>query len=276
MPISWNEIRRNAHKFTEEWENESSEDREAKTFWDEFFVVFGIRRRTVASFEEPVKKLSGNWGYIDLFWPGTLLVEHKSRGRSLDKANSQAMEYIRGLKDEGRDEEIPRYIVLSDFARFALHDLEEDNSIAFELKDLHSNIYAFAFIPGYKQAKLAAEDPVNVKAVELLGDLHDALEAGGYSGHELERFLVRVLFCLFADKTGIFERDAFALYVENHTRPDGSDLGIHLERFFHVLDTEREKRQKNLIEELAELPHVNGELFRERLGFAEFNRGMRE
>ncbi len=86
MPISWNEIRHNAHTFTKDWLDETSEDKEAKTFWDEFFDVFGIKRRTIASFEEPVKKLSGNWGYIDLFWPGTLLVEHKSRGKSLGQS----------------------------------------------------------------------------------------------------------------------------------------------------------------------------------------------
>lgn len=276
MPISWNEIRHNAHAFTKEWLDETSEDQEAKTFWDEFFAVFGIKRRTVASFEEPVKKLSGNWGYIDLFWPGTLLVEHKSRGKSLDKANSQAMEYIHGLKNAGRDEEIPRYIVVSDFARFALHDLEEDKSYPFDLVDLHKNIHAFAFIPGYKQARLEAEDPINIKAVELLGDLHDALDEGGYSGHDLERFLVRILFCLFADDTGIFERNSFDLYLQNHTHEDGSDLGIHLSKFFQVLDTEENRRQKNLVEELADLPHVNGHLFGESLKFAEFNRKMRD
>ena len=109
-----------------------------------------------------------------------------------------------------------------------------------------------------------------------MGHLHDALEAGGYRGHDLERFLVRVLFCLFAEDTGIFERDAFRLYLENRTAADGSDLGLHLARLFHVLDTPEDKRQKNLDETLAAFPYVNGELFREHdLGFADFNRDMR-
>ncbi len=276
MPLSWNEIRHNAHAFAKEWADESNEDAEAKSFWDAFFAVFGVKRRTVASFEEPVKNLAGNWAYIDLFWPGTLLVEHKSRGKSLDKANSQAMEYIHGLKNAGRDEEIPRYIIVSDFARIALHDLEDNSSLTFELGDLHKQVNALAFIPGYKQHKLDAEDPINIKAVELLGDLHDSLEAGGYTGHDLERFLVRILFCLFADDTGIFERNAFALYLQNHTKEDGSDLGAHLEKCFRVLDTEADKRQANLVEELAVLPHVNGQLFKERLQFADFNRTMRD
>ena len=275
MPASWNEIRHNAVSFAQQWAEVAREDAEAKTFWDEFFAVFGIKRRTVASFEEPVKNLAGNWSYIDLFWPGTLIVEHKSRGKSLKKAESQAMEYIHSLKDAGRDDEIPRYVIVSDFARIALHDLEVGNSIEIELPELHRNVDKFAFIPGYKQHALDIEDPVNIKAVELLGDLHDALEAGGYGGHELERFLVRVLFCLFAEDTGLFERNAFTLYIENHTKADGSDLGLHLARLFQVLNVPNEQRQRNLLEELTDLPYVNGDLFAESLGFADFNRDMR-
>src|ERR1041385_7643128 len=112
MPISWNEIRHNAVAFSKSWAGVSSERAEAKTFWDEFFRAFGIHRRTVASFEAPVKKIYGTWGYIDLFWKATLLVEHKSRGEKLDKAESQAMDYIQALKTEGRDEEIPRYVIV--------------------------------------------------------------------------------------------------------------------------------------------------------------------
>ncbi len=277
MPLSWNDIRNNAYAFSREWAGEADEGAEAQSFWNEFFAVFGVRRRTVASFEEPVKNLAGNWAFVDLFWPSKLLVEHKSKGKSLSKANSQAMEYIRGLKDAGRDREVPRFVVVSDFAKFAFYDLDEDKSYAFDLRDLPKNIHLFAFIAGYVQQRVDPDDPLNIEAVELLGELHDELETGGYKGHELERFLVRILFCLFADKTGIFEEpNAFALYVENHTGEDGSDLGVHLDRFFRVLDTQKDQRQKNLDEDLSFLPHVNGELFQERLGFADFNRAMQD
>lgn len=276
MPISWNEIRDNALSFAREWAGAAREDTEAKTFWDEFFAVFGIKRRTVASFEAPVKNLAGNWSYIDLFWPGTLLVEHKSRGKSLAKAESQAMEYIRGLKDAGRDDEIPRYIVVSDFHWIYLHDLDDGTTSELEVANLHHWVQKFAFIPGYKQHQLDDEDPANIRAVELLGELHDALKDGGYAGHELERFLVRVLFCLFAEDTGLFERNVFTQFIEHHTSPHGSDLGSQLARLFQVLNSPPERRQTNLLEELAELPYVNGDLFAEDLGFADFNRAMRE
>jgi hypothetical protein len=288
MPLSWNEIRQNAIRFAREWAGARSESAEKQTFWNEFFEVFGIRRRTVAAFEEPVKKISGDYGYIDLFWHGMLLVEHKSFGKDLGKAESQAFRYIQDLVHEGRQDDVPRYVIVSDFARIAIHDLEPDDqrvlplfagfrveTIEFPLAELHRHIHAFAFLPGYKQHRFEDQDPINLRAVEIMDDLHDALEAGGYKGHELERFLVRVLFCLFADDTGIFEREAFRLYIEDRTKPDGSDLGPHLARLFEILNTPAEHRQKNLDETLAAFPYVNGDLFAEKLGFADFNRDMR-
>ena len=150
--LSWNEIRHRAITFSRDWKGTTSEKSERQTFWNEFFEIFGIKRRTVASFEEPVKKLSRNWGYIDLFWPGRVLIEHKSAGQNLDKAHAQGMDYIRGLIDSGRQKEVPRWLIVSDFNRIALHDLEPDldaaaskltqskPTIEFPLKDLHKHI----------------------------------------------------------------------------------------------------------------------------------------
>lgn len=289
MPIGWNEIRRNAIGFARDWAEEDREDAEGKSFWDAFFAVFGIRRRTVASFEQPVRGIKGTFGYIDLFWPGVMLVEHKSRGQSLERAESQAFRYLQDLLREGRYDEVPRYVVLSDFSRVALYDLDPEEQrdrphyaesryrhIAFALEDFHQNIHEFAFIPGYKQHRFAEQDPINLAAVAILGDLHDALEAGGYRGHELERFLVRVLFCLFAEDTGLFERETFRLYIEEGTKPDGLDLGLHLALLFEVLDTPPEKRSASRDEEMAAFQYINGDLFSERLAFADFNRDMRD
>ena len=116
---------------------------------------------------------------------------------------------------------------------------------------------------------------INIKAAEVMGRLHDAMAAGGYTGHALERFLVRVLFCLFSEDTGIFDPNAFTEYLENQTRPDGSDLGMNLARLFQTLDTPREQRQKNLDERLLGMPYVNGGLFSETLPLADMNAAMR-
>ncbi len=272
MPLSWNEIKDRSIRFSKEWDAETSEDAEAKTFWDDFFNIFGVNRRKIASFEKPVKRLDESTGYIDLLWKGTILVEHKSRGRDLDKAYKQALDYFPGLKDY----ELPKYVLVSDFARFRLYDLDSDTHFEFLLQDLYKNVKHFGFIAGYHKHEFRDQDPVNIKAAELMGKLHDRLKEIGYNGHPLELYLVRLLFCLFAEDTSIFEKDQFRDYIENKTNVDGSDLAPLLSSLFYVLNTPSEKRLTNLDEELAAFHYVNGKLFEESLPPASFDSKMRE
>lgn len=272
MPLSWNEIKSRSLAFSKEWENEISEDAEAKSFWDGFFHIFGISRKRVASFEEPVKKLGDKQGFIDLFWKGVLLVEHKSRGKNLERAYTQALDYFPGIAER----DLPKYVLVSDFARFRLFDLEENEQHEFELKDLHKNVRLFGFIAGYQTHKIQDQDPVNIKAAERMGKLHDQMKAVGYEGHPLELYLVRLLFCLFAEDTGIFERQQFQEYIEQRTGDDGSDLAHHLNTLFQILNTPEPKRLKNLDEQLNGFPYVNGKLFEEMLPTASFDSAMRQ
>jgi hypothetical protein len=272
MPLSWNEIKDRALKFSHEWADESSEDAEAKSFWDAFFTVFGIPRRRVATFEEPVKKSDGHGGFIDLLWKGILLVEHKSRGKDLNRAFQQAKDYFPGIKDR----DLPRYILVSDFARFRLYDLEEEKEHEFTIKDFYKHVRLFGFIAGYRTTSFKEEDPVNIKAAERMGRLYDKLKAIGYEGHVLEVYLVRLLFCLFADDTSIFERRQFQDLIEQRTAEDGQDLAQWLATLFEVLNCPKEKRLKTLDEQLAAFPYVNGSLYAERLPIAAFDRGMRD
>lgn len=272
MPLSWNEIKNRALSFTQEWENEISENAEAKSFWDGFFNVFGISRRRVATFEKSVKKLNDKQGFIDLLWKGVILIEHKSRGKSLDKAYQQAIDYFPGLKDH----ELPKYILVSDFAKFKLYDLETDQITEFLLKDFVNNVHLFDFIAGYEKRVYQEGDPVNIEAALLMGDFHDKLEKIGYQGHNLEVYLVRLLFCLFADDTGIFEKGIFQQYLDLHTKIDGSDLAMHLASIFHILNQDESKRLTNLDENLAQFPYINGKLCSENLPFASFDSEMRK
>ena len=272
MSLSWNEIKQRAIAFSKKWEDESSEDAEAKSFWDDFFNVFGISRRRVATFEHSVKKLDTKQGFIDLLWKGVILVEHKSRGKSLDKAFQQAKDYFSGLKEH----ELPKYILVSDFARFRLYDLDTDETKEFELKDFVNHVHLFGFMAGYEKRVYKDEDPVNIQAAELMGELHDRLKDVGYTGHDLEVYLVRLLFCLFADDTSIFNKGIFREYVDHHTKEDGSDLAMHIASIFQVLNTPPDRRLKNLDENLAQFPYVNGKLFEEAVQLAAFDRKMRE
>ena len=253
MRLSWNEIRTRAAAFAREWTGASYEKGETQSFYNDFFQIFGIKRRTVARYEEHVKKLDDRSGFIDLFWPGVLVVEQKSAGRDLDRAYGQAGEYVDALSENQR----PRYVLVSDFQTFELYDLDTRERKRFTLADLPAHVERFGFILGVQRHPFRDQDPANVKAAELVGRLHDALAAAGYQGHDLERFLVRLVFCLFADDTGIFEpRDIFFDFIETRTRDDGADLGPFLSQLFQILDTPEDSRATTLDEDLARFPYV--------------------
>ncbi|WP_043999945.1 DNA methyltransferase, partial [Microcystis aeruginosa] len=271
MPLSWNEIKNRAITFQKEWEGETSEKAESQSFWNEFFHVFGISRRRVASFEQPIKKADNKQGFIDLLWKGTILVEHKSKGKDLEKATQQAKDYFPNLKEH----ELPRYILVSDFQRFKLYDLDSGNQWEFQLSNFVDNVHLFDFIAGYEKRVYKDEDPVNIQAAELMGKLHDCLKEIGYMWHNLEVYLVRLLFCLFADDTGIFNKGIFWEYIDIHTKEDGSNLAMHIAYIFQVLNTPEEKRLKNLDENLTQFPYINSKLFEESLPLAAFDSKMR-
>ncbi len=273
MSLNWNEIKSRALLFSKTWADASNEDSEAKPFWIDFFEIFGITNKRVATFELHVKKLGGAQGFVDLLWPGVLLVEHKSRGKNLDDAVDQAIGYLHNLSER----DLPQLVVVCDFARFRVRLLATGETVEFELKHLHKHVKLFGLLAGYKVQDIQAEDPVNIKAAERMGRLHDALKASGYSGHALEVLLVRLLFCLFADDTGIFQpSQSFRDYIEECTAADGSDLGSRLGRLFQALNTHESQRNKNIDEQLNQFAYINGRLFEEVLPMADFSTAIRE
>jgi type I restriction-modification system DNA methylase subunit len=272
MALSWNEIKDRAVKFTKEWKDTTNEEADAKPFLDAFFDVFGITRKKIGTFEHRVKKLSDADGYIDLLWKGTILVEMKSRGKNLDKAFQQAIDYTHGLKQN----ELPKYVLVCDFHIFRLYDTEEQTTLEFTIDELIQNVQSFGYLLGYQKKTYKEQDPANIKAAELMGKLHDRLEEIGYEGHPLEVYLVRILFCLFAEDTTIFEKQQFQDYIENRTAEDGSDLASKVQELFQVLNTAKDKRFKNLDEQLNDFPYVNGKLFEEILPMASFDSKMRQ
>ena len=272
MRLSWNEVRVRAAVFADDWQDAAYEKGETQSFYNAFFDVFGVQRRSVARYEAHVAKLDNHTGFIDLFWPGVLIVEQKSAGRDLEAAFEQAGEYFDALPERDR----PRYILVSDFQTFELHDLDERETVTFALADLPAHVEAFGFILGVQRRTFRDQDPANIKAAKLVGRLHDALEDAGHRGHDLERFLVRVVFCMFADDTGVFEpRDIFLDFVEMRTGEDGADLGPWLAQLFEVLDTPEDERAVTLDEDLARFPYVNGDLFKGHLRTFSFDAAIR-
>ncbi|MBS4068635.1 MAG: methylase [Sulfurimonas sp. RIFOXYD12_FULL_36_11] len=269
--ISLKEIRERSIKFTKEWEGASNEKQEAQSFWIDFFKIFDVSPRSM-QFEYPIKKIDGSQGYIDVFWRGQLLIEQKSKGKDLVKAKEQALEYLPNLKQR----DLPKFILVCDFVSFYLYDLDTNQDYKFLLHDLPKNIELFSFIAGYTKKTYKEEEPTNRKAAELMGKLHDKLLENGYSGHQLELFLTRLLFCMFAEDTGIFAKNSFREFIENQTDESGRDLGSQINYIFELFDTPNEKRQKNLDESFTQFPYINGSIFTEQLKTAHFDRSMRE
>src|SRR5215216_689414 len=160
MRLSWNEIRARAAAFAEEWQDAYYERGETQSFYNDFFQIFGVKRRAVARYEEPVKKLGDKRGFMDLFWKGVLLVEQKSAGERLAPAKEQALDYFPGLKNY----ELPRHLLLSDFQTFELHDLDERTAVAFRLAELPKHVERFGFILGLEKREFKDQDPVNIEA----------------------------------------------------------------------------------------------------------------
>ena len=288
-PTSRSEIKQSAREFANKWEGKNgihpdTEEVYKQTWWTELFSVFRLELGVVAQFEYPVPNLTGHKSFIDVFYPAVLIAEHKSRGctgKQFDVAKVQALEYVQCLTREGRQNEVPRHIVLSDFETIVVYDLKTgiDKPIAkFKTVDIAKNIDALMFLAGKASQIPEFEETVDILAVEKLGLLHDAMEDSGYVGHQLQIFLVRCLFCLFAEDTDIFQEKDFYNLVSS-THEDGSDLGAVLAQAFKVLDTPitgENKRSPVPPEMFANLPYVSGSLFKENLGFASFSKAMRE
>jgi type I restriction-modification system DNA methylase subunit len=286
MPLAWNEIRIRASNFVEEWKDKAPKAREeadAQDFQTDFLNIFGVSRRQVANFEHRVniggqEDLFGNTtggrrGYIDLFWKGRIMIEMKTPGKDMQRAYEQAKEYAENLPSAV----LPEGILICDFCNFDYYNLENNNELVqFKLIELPQKVELFGYLAGYKDVKFQAVSPVDIEAAEHMGELYDALKESNYTGHQLEMYLVRLLFCLFADDTGLFEeKKLFFRYIKERTSEDGSDLAMHLGQIFDMLNKPEEKRIKNIEETLGKFPYVNGGLFEEKLETAAFTSSMR-
>ena len=269
------EIRRRARDFSEEWKDAHSESAERQSFWNAFYEVFGLSRRHVAVYEQAAQRAStGGQGWIDMLQPGEMGVEHKSRGENLNDAMRQLEDYLPQLKAT----DVPWLLVACDFARFKWKNLETGEEGDFALGELIDNLDLFWWIAGGDTPMEAGlpEVDVNLQATELLASLHDELRDSGYPDHDMREWLTRILFCLFADDTEVWDRKLFETYIESNTRDDGSDLGSQIHHIFQVLNTPESERSERLHEDLLALTYVNGDLFKNTLRVPACNEAVRD
>jgi hypothetical protein len=264
-----------AAAFADKWKSYTDEKQHARGFWSDFFrALCGVDDEEIAGieYEKRVKStISGNQEYIDVYWKNVALIEHKSAGENLDKAELQARGYWLSLPPGYR----PKTIIISDFLNFRLIDVALNRTHDFPLAKLPENIHRFEAIISGNRTRISEEEiSVDQEAAKLMANLYLELEAHGFEGHETSVFLIRILFLLFGDDTGMWKKNMFLKLVMG-TKEDGSDIGIKLNTLFEALNSPTEKRPKDITDEVKDFPYVNGGIFAEKISVINFNKKMR-
>lgn len=283
--LSINAIRERCVKFAYDWSDcVGDEKQDGHEFMRELMKCFGITKCKAISYERRSNRAStGRQGYIDALIPGKALIEMKSAGKDLDRAEEQALDYIHDLADV----ETPRLLIISDFRRIRIVDLDSEiatdgsgdaGRTEFRLAQLPDHVDDLKFLAGYGMVQVGSreQEEASIRAARVMADLYEALDGSGYSDHEASIFLIRTLFCLYGDDAGLWERDLFTEFLETRTREDGSDLGAQLAVLYQTLKTPMERRQSTLDELTARFPYVNGGIFEEQLNIPSFSSTMRD
>lgn len=262
-----------ARLIAEKYADVSAEKQYAQTFWRDIFTDLALMDTfSKVEFEYPVRSHKTNTiKFIDVLWPGVVLIEHKTRGADLDKAEEQAREYLQSLDAVKR----PPVLIVSDFARIRIIDTLAGTTVEFTLDSLPDNVHRFEAIIGSRGLGATYQEvTADTQAANLMANLFIAFEKAGYTGHETSVFLVRILFLMFAEDSRMMRRTMFTTYVSSSPE-DGTGLGAMLQELFQVLDVPKAERRASISEDLAEFPYINGGLFRETLPLFSFTPEMR-
>ena len=276
--LSRNQLRANTAQFVAQWSDAEGEERQqSQSFVAGLLAAFGITERRAALYEMRAKRSStGRQGYIDAIIPGQVVIEMKSAGKDLAAAEAQAMDYL----DDLTDAEFPQWILTSDFKNFRLTDLlhPEAPTLEFPLDELPDHVDDLAFLAGHQVRQFGdkAQAAATVKAAGIMAGLYEMLEEAGYNQDDIGIFLTRILFLLYADDAGIWQRNLFQQYLRETTSEDGHDVGGQLANLFQILDKPKNTWQRTQHELLRRFEYVNGHIFADQIEIAAFDKNMRD
>lgn len=279
-----------AAEFAERWKGKGYERGQSQLFWADLLSnVYGVDNLTeFIRYEEQVKNMVDSTNFIDGHIPSTrVLIEQKSLGKDLRKGIvqsdgsllnpfQQAKRYVANMPVS----EHPKWIVTCNFAEFLVYDMEQPNGEPEQilLENLGKEYYRLQFLVDAKNEHLSKEMQVSIDAGKIVGRIYDALlKQYDDSSPEALRWLnilcVRIVFCLYAEDSGIFKHDQFHDFLTTY---EAKDMRRALRDLFEVLNTPTEKRSRYLQPELQAFPYTNGGLFEEEIEIPQFTEELKQ
>lgn len=236
----------------------------------DFLLSYDFPRSTI----DRLKSGSKNKAKID----GELHLDSQLHFKSIESGSlNEAMAELKGRYPQVKNKKKPRFLIITDFVNLSAFDTKTADSLDIELTALTKHFDFFLPLAGLEKAQAIGENPADVKAAEKMAKLYDAILKDNPAEtkeqvHALNIFLTRLLFCFFAEDTGIFSDKIFVGSIKSHTQEDGSDLSGYIERIFTVLN---QRERADLPEYLSVFPYVNGGLFADHFPVPRFSRRSR-
>ncbi len=236
----------------------------------ELMEAYGHRRTTVSRIKSGERNLAKIAGEVRA--KRHIYFKHSDRNKVFSDIDDMK-------KEPSVIREKIRFIIATDFNQFVAVDTRTYDTLDIEFSELGKHFDFFLPWAGMEKAVYQGDNPADVKAAEKMAKLFDLIKADNFSEknkndtaalHSLNVFLTRLLFCFFAEDTGIFADNQFSADLESHTKADGSDVDSYLNRLFKVLDTSKENRH-DLPDYLAKFEYVNGGLFADPIASPKFS-----
>ena len=279
---------------------------ERDEFIYEFLLAYNTPKATISRLKSGQSNLTKDPGEILLkkkMW-FRQLETHELHGKNAGELLSAIEEMKFSKKAKTND---PRFLMVTDFEQILAVDRKTGDTLDIPFRSLENHFDFFLYLAGMEKTRLSNENPADVKAAERMAKLFDAIKQDNpdylrHDAHAMNVFLARLLFCLFAEDTGIFPENAVSNAIASHTAADGSDLDAFFKQLFDWLDTpdkeraiNRERAQRTQKNELItknaneaktainaftvdfqSLPYVNGGLFRDHYDIPVFSARSRK
>ena len=278
-----------AEAFAKRWEGKGYERGESQLFWADLLTnVYGVENLPdFLRYEERVASMVDSTNFIDVHIPSTkVLIEQKSINIDLRKAVKKGDGYITPFLQAKLYivnmplNEHPKWVVTCNFRSFLVYDMNQPNGEPEEilLKDFGKEYYRLKFLVDEKSEHIRKEMQVSMQAGEIVGKIYEALlkqydDVSPEALRWLNILCVRIVFCLYAEDSGVFQHDQFHDFLASY---EAKDLRRALRDLFDTLKTPMEKRSKYLQADLAAFPYTNGGLFEEEIEIPQFTEDLKD